>query len=148
MSAVQSALPFWPRKVGQGYDRSCDPVPDNVVPMPVISGALFVIDKAGFMRLGGFDEGYFLHVEDVDLCGRARAAGGTVLFHPKAGAIHHRSTSDVPSHHVQRYKAQSLLRYFWRSGGFFAKFATVLITPAVWAALWLKRLTSPSAPKP
>ena len=33
--------------------------------------------------LGGFDERYFLHVEDIDICRRARTAGGDVYFVPE-----------------------------------------------------------------
>ena len=48
--------------------------------------------------LSGFDEKYFLHVEDVDLCWRVRQAGGEVLFHPKAEVIHLGHTSrDQPA---------------------------------------------------
>src|SRR3546814_14367483 len=40
-----------------------------------VSGALMLLPRALFDRIGGFDEGYRLHVEDLDLCRRARAAG-------------------------------------------------------------------------
>ena len=68
--------------------------------------------RADFERLGGFDEGYFLHVEDVDLCRRAIEAGGVVIYQPLAGALHYTSTSDVPAAAVQAHKARSLARYF------------------------------------
>jgi GT2 family glycosyltransferase len=32
--------------------------------------------------LGGMDEKYFLHVEDVDFCMRVERAGGTILYDP------------------------------------------------------------------
>src|SRR5690606_14458308 len=66
----------------------CEAAPDAVAPVPTISGACFCMRRADFESLGGFDEGYFLHVEDVDLCWRVRRAGGQVLFHPKAEVIH------------------------------------------------------------
>ncbi len=37
-----------------------------------------LLPRALFERLGGFDEGYRLHAEDLDLCRRARAAGAIV----------------------------------------------------------------------
>ncbi|MEL6416797.1 MAG: glycosyltransferase family 2 protein, partial [Pseudomonadota bacterium] len=68
--------------------------------------------KNSMARLNGFDEGYFLHVEDVDLCRRCREAGGTVKYDPHAGALHYGSTSDAPSGEVASHKADSLARYF------------------------------------
>ncbi|MEQ9314843.1 MAG: glycosyltransferase family 2 protein [Henriciella sp.] len=88
------------------------PSPETPVPMDVVSGALMLVSKPGFDQLGGFDERYFLHVEDIDLCRRAWEAGGEVAYCPEAGALHYGSTSDVPSADVARYKADSLVYYF------------------------------------
>ncbi|MCI4645111.1 MAG: glycosyltransferase family 2 protein [Hyphomonadaceae bacterium] len=97
-------------------EREAPPV--GPVPMPVISGAFFAMLKADFLGLGGFDEGYFLHVEDVDLCRSVRVAGGAVLYQPLAGVLHYGATSDAPSQTVARHKADSLAFYFrkWASG--------------------------------
>ncbi len=89
-----------------------DPAPEKPVVMPVISGAFFLTSKISFERLGGFDEGYFLHVEDIDLCRRCREAGGHVMYDPRAGALHYGATSDVPGKVVAGHKADSLQRYF------------------------------------
>jgi hypothetical protein len=88
------------------------PPPAHAIPMPVISGAFFLSSKASLARLNGFDEGYFLHVEDVDLCRRCRELGGSVMYDPNAGALHYGSTSDAPSRDVAAHKADSLARYF------------------------------------
>lgn len=89
-----------------------EPPPSGPVSVGAISGAFFLMRRADFEQLGGFDEGYFLHVEDVDLCRRAIEAGGSVIYQPLAGALHYTSTSDVPSAFVQQQKARSLARYF------------------------------------
>ena len=89
-----------------------EPPPSGPVAVGAISGAFFLMRRADFEQLGGFDEGYFLHVEDVDLCRRAIEAGGSVIYQPAAGALHYTSTSDVPSAFVQAQKARSLARYF------------------------------------
>ncbi len=86
--------------------------PDQVIPVPTISGACFSIRKSDFMEVGGFDEGYFLHVEDVDLCWRLRRAGGLVLFHPKAEVIHLGHTSQTSPLRVEFHKGVGLARYF------------------------------------
>jgi len=57
-----------------------------------VSGCALVAGSAAFRALGGFDEGFFLYFEDVDLCLRARTAGYRVgvlerplVDHPKDG---------------------------------------------------------------
>ena len=86
--------------------------PDGPVTIDAVSGALMLTDTASFKALGGFDERYFLHVEDVDICRRASEAGGTVIYTPLAGALHYGATSSVSSKVVARHKAESLARYF------------------------------------
>jgi len=53
-----------------------------------VSGAAFVIEKSWFEYLGGFDEDFFLYMEDTDLSLRSRLAGrgclyvaGSVIYH-------------------------------------------------------------------
>lgn len=97
---------------GPGINLPLAPQPGEPVPMEVISGAFFLAGKAGFLTLGGFDETYFLHVEDIDLCRRAREAGGEVVYQPLAGALHYGATSDVSAVFVERHKAAGFAHYF------------------------------------
>jgi GT2 family glycosyltransferase len=89
-----------------------DPAPDRGMPVPTISGACFAMRRADFLQLGGMDAGYFLHVEDVDLCWRARKAGGTVLYEPRASVVHLGSTSRASPLRVELWKGIGLARYF------------------------------------
>ncbi len=101
------------RAIGIGrWTLDHEPAPSGPVPVGAISGGFFLMRREDFQALEGFDEDYFLHVEDVDLCRRAIAAGGAVIYQPQAGALHYRSSSDVPSPVVQGHKAASLARYF------------------------------------
>jgi N-acetylglucosaminyl-diphospho-decaprenol L-rhamnosyltransferase len=89
-----------------------DETPDAVAAVPTISGACFCMRRADFDAVGGFDEGFFLHVEDVDLCWRVRKAGGQVLFQPKAEVVHLGHTSQVSPLRVEFHKGVGLARYF------------------------------------
>jgi N-acetylglucosaminyl-diphospho-decaprenol L-rhamnosyltransferase len=89
-----------------------DALPDRAAPTPTISGACFCMRREDFEAVAGFDEGYFLHVEDVDLCWRVRGQGGSVLFHPKAEVIHLGHTSQTSPIRVELYKGLGLARYF------------------------------------
>ncbi|MFZ4122905.1 MAG: glycosyltransferase, partial [Caulobacterales bacterium] len=92
--------------------RERDPVPERPISVGAVSGAMLCLLREDFERLGGFDEGYFLHVEDLDICRRAHEAGGDVWFVPDATARHARSTSDVTTVFVEQHKARGFNRYF------------------------------------
>jgi GT2 family glycosyltransferase len=96
--------------------RHKDPLPDHVAPISVVSGAFMAMRRADFLAVGGFDEGYFLHVEDIDLCARVEKAGGIVLFQPRAVATHAGSASDAPSSFVALHKIRGFRRYFRNHG--------------------------------
>jgi N-acetylglucosaminyl-diphospho-decaprenol L-rhamnosyltransferase len=53
-----------------------------------VSGACFLARRRAFEELGGFDEGYFMFLEDTDLCWRAHRAGWGVGFEPAAVVAH------------------------------------------------------------
>ena len=89
-----------------------DPEPGQLLPVPTISGACFAITHDDYTGLGGLDEGYFLHVEDVDLCWRLRRSGGQVLFAPGARVVHLGSTSHTSPLKVEFFKGLGLVRYF------------------------------------
>jgi N-acetylglucosaminyl-diphospho-decaprenol L-rhamnosyltransferase len=92
--------------------REDETLPAGPVPVPTISGACFYMSREDFQTLGGFDERYFLHVEDVDLCWRARRMGGSVVFQPAATVEHLGSTSLKHPVVVEYHKGRGLIRYF------------------------------------
>ncbi len=85
--------------------------------VPACSGALFAMPKARFDALGGFDEGYFLHVEDLDLCRRVGEAGGRILCLPALRVLHHGSTSRAPAALVEAHKTDGFARYLTKHFG-------------------------------
>ena len=110
--------------------REDEAVPSRPAPVETTSGACLMTDRASFDRLGGFDSGYFLHVEDIDICARAREKGGEVYIVPEARIMHYGSTSAVPRAKIELEKLKGFLRYFWHyKPGFLSKFLTVLAAP-------------------
>lgn len=122
----------YPKLAGFEIHRENEPVPRGPVPMPTISGACFAMRRCDFEALSGFDEGYFLHVEDIDLCWRARRAGGKVLFQPKAQVVHLGHTSLEHPVKVEFHKGVGLTRYFIKRADSLQLFAAaVLLAPAI-----------------
>ncbi|MEM9670325.1 MAG: glycosyltransferase family 2 protein [Pseudomonadota bacterium] len=131
---------------GPGINLPLEPQPKSPVSVEVTSGAFLLIDREGFNRLGGFDERYFLHVEDIDLCKRAHLAGGEVIYQPAAGALHYGATSDAPALFVERHKAAGFARYFRKfAKGPVQRLAAELVIPVIGAGLILRALVQSSS---
>lgn len=123
-------------------------LPDEAQEVPTISGACFCMRREDFDRVGGFDEDYFLHVEDVDLCWRVRRDGGQVLFHPKAEVIHIGGTSQTSPLKVEFHKGVGLARYFRkRAGNARQRFAAWALSPLVIAAAVARPILRRAGPK-
>jgi GT2 family glycosyltransferase len=58
-------------------------------------GGFLMLRRAMLDELGGFDEGFFLYGEDIDLCYRAWRSGWTVWYVPQAVVQHeHQAVTD------------------------------------------------------
>lgn len=75
--------PFTARYKKLGWDHSVECEVDWV------SGAFVALRGEAAREVGFFDEGYFMYVEDVDLCWRLREAGWTVCYIPAGDVVHH-----------------------------------------------------------
>ena len=129
LSRLAQNVPAWRR---YEVHWESEPAPDQVVAVPTISGACFCMRREDFDCVQGFDEKYFLHVEDVDLCWRVRQMGGRVLFHPKAEVIHLGHTSLTSPLRVEFHKGVGLARYFRkRAVGVTQQLIAWLLSPIV-----------------
>jgi len=99
-----------------------------------ISGALMLMPLGLFLQLGGFDEAFRLHVEDLDLCRRTREAGYEVLVANDIQVVHVGGVSSRsrPAW-VEWQKHSSLWRYF---GKFEAAETPGWLKPVLWLGLW------------
>lgn len=97
-----------------------------------VSGACFLARRRAWEEVGGFDEAYFMYVEDVDLCWRARRAGWGVAFEPAARVVHVQGvSSDQAPYRMILEHHRSLLRFYRRT----ATGARAALAPAVAAGL-------------
>ncbi len=113
------------------------PVDDGMAlqPVDVVSGALMLLPRPRFDRLDGFDEGYRLHAEDMDLCRRARQAGAVVAVANDIRVLHLRGVSSrARPVFVEWHKHRGLWRYFRK---FEAAQCGVLTQAGVFGAIWL-----------
>lgn len=96
------------------FNLHTEPCPGKAAPMPVISGACFFLPREDYFAIGGMDEKYFLHAEDIDFCLRFSDEGGGVYFNPEVAVTHFKSSSRVDPISVEARKTASVIRYFNR----------------------------------
>jgi len=77
-----------------------------------LSGSCFLVDLEAFHAVGGYDPGYFMYFEDVDLGERLGRAGYLNVYAPTATVTHEggHATRKQP-HRMQRVHHTSALRY-------------------------------------
>lgn len=61
---------------------------DVVTEVPAVAGTLMMVRRDVFVSLNGFDERFFMYMEDTDLCLRLSRLGYKNYFVPGAGGIH------------------------------------------------------------
>jgi len=98
-------------------------LPDFTVATQVeaAAAAMMMIPRSIFDKLGGFDESYFMYLEDTDLCRRLNDGGHTIYFIPDARGTH-RWGHSTKKYRFRRicWHHRSMLRYFSRHESFAA----------------------------
>lgn len=103
-------------------------------PVEALSGALMLMPRSLFDGIGGWDAGYRLHAEDLDLCRRARQAGATVAVANDLRVVHLRGVSSRSRpFFVEWHKHRGLWRYFRK---FEAPHRSWPVRAGVWLAIW------------
>lgn len=109
-----------------GWDRSTEREVDWV------SGACLLIPREAFDEVGGFDEGFPLYAEELDIASRLRDRGWGVLFTPEVEVLHEVGVSTPRARWVAVMHSNSIYRYYrkHRSAGW-----RRLTLPFAWLAL-------------
>jgi N-acetylglucosaminyl-diphospho-decaprenol L-rhamnosyltransferase len=101
--------------------RMDDLDPSTTTGVDWVSGACFMARRRALEELGGFDESYFMYVEDLELCWRAHQAGWRVAYVPAAVVTHLQgaSTARKPyrmllSHHRSAFHFATQTTESWR----------------------------------
>jgi len=99
-----------------------DPARPSVVDW--VSGACFLARRSVLEEVGGFDQRYFMYLEDTDLCWRVGQAGHLVRYVPDATVSHLRghSTARRPyrmlvAHHRSALRFAATTTRGWRRAG-------------------------------
>lgn len=94
-----------------------------------VIGAFYLIRRPVFQQLGGFDERFFVYLEDLDLSLRASQMGYSSFFLAEANAFHSGGgTSRQVKAHRLFYSLRSRLLYGFKHFSRWKAWALVLIT--------------------
>lgn len=102
----------WPRLFEDFYLHK-QPLPSHPVEVEAISGACMLVRRTALDDVGGWDEGYFLHCEDLDFSMSLRSKGWTILFVPGARVIHDKGgCSRSRPIFVEWHKHRGMMRFY------------------------------------
>jgi GT2 family glycosyltransferase len=94
------------------YGRYIKPKFQRLTEVDWVSGGFMLIKKEVIDKIRFFDEKFFMYVEDVDFCYRAKKAGFKVAFTPAVSIIHfHQASSKNNLKQAHAYERASI-RYF------------------------------------
>lgn len=80
-------------------------------------GAALLLRNSFYKQLKGFDEGFFLYVEDMDICHRCWNLGKKVIYLPSSKMIHAHQRSSQKINRKTFLHLKSML-YFFRKNRF------------------------------
>lgn len=84
-------------------------------PVPFGQGSFLVIRTALFKELHGFDDRYFMYLEDADLCKKV-SARSKLMYIPSATVIHKWKKGSHKNLCLFKYHLQSMWLYFKKWG--------------------------------
>lgn len=88
-----------------GYDRIMD--------VPSLSGCFMLTRLDVLAEIGGFDERFFMYLEDLDLCRRIGEVSRTV-FYPEVEIVHEYTRGSRREVRLLWHHVVSALKYFWK----------------------------------
>ena len=125
----------WP-KLFYDFHLHKQPLPDRPIEVEAISGACMLVKREVMEDVGLWDEGYFLHCEDLDWCMQFRQKGWKILFVPDARIYHALGAcSQSRRVFVEWHKHKGMLRFYRK---FFRHQYPGVLMGLVVAGVWLR----------
>jgi GT2 family glycosyltransferase len=82
-----------------------------------VAGMFMLFRSDDFRRLQGFDQGFFLYYEDVDICARAWKLGLQIIACPSVSVVHDAQRTSRRNFSYMRWHLASMARYFYKHWG-------------------------------
>lgn len=102
----------WPRLFFD-FHLHKQPLPTHPIEVEAISGACMLVRRAAMRDVGHWDEGYFLHCEDLDFSMTLRGRGWRIMFVPNARIVHEQGVcSRSRPIFVEWHKHRGMMRFY------------------------------------
>ncbi|MDE2387464.1 MAG: glycosyltransferase family 2 protein [Betaproteobacteria bacterium] len=126
---------YWPRLFFD-FHLNKQPLPQSPIEVEAISGALMLVRRQAIEDAGFWDEEYFLHCEDLDLCMRFRQKNWKIVFVPDAPVVHFQGTcSRSRPFFVAWHKHKGMLRFYRK---FFRRQYPSILMGLITLTVWLR----------
>lgn len=125
----------WP-KLFFDFHLHKQPLPAQPISVEAISGACMLVKRQAIQDVGLWDEGYFLHCEDLDWCIRFTQKGWKILFVPSARVTHALGVSSRSRPiFVEWHKHKGMMRFYRK---FFRHQYPGILMSLVSVGVWLR----------
>jgi len=102
----------WPRLFFD-FHLHKQPLPSHPIEVEAISGSCMLVRRAAMQSVGLWDEGYFLHCEDLDFSMTLRGKGWKIMFVPDVRIVHHKGgCSHSHPVFVEWHKHRGMMRFY------------------------------------
>ncbi len=136
---------WWPQNRVLSRYYVLDRPDDATSQVDWVVGACMLLRRAVLEQIGGFDEGFFMYSEELDLCRRAVDAGWQVVYLPAAVVTHFEGKSSeqvVAARHIRFHssRVRYVLKYHGRLAAALVRSFLLLTFVYQWleeAAKWL-----------
>jgi GT2 family glycosyltransferase len=80
-----------------------------------LAGMFLLMQREAFAKVGGFDEGFYLYYEDVDLCWRLRRAGYHIVQDRSVSVMHDARRESRRSLQFAKWHLASMARFLFKT---------------------------------
>ena len=103
-------------------------------PVDAINGAFMLMRRATLDKIGLFDEGFWMYMEDLDLCYRCWEAGSVVWYEPSVTVVHikHGSSGDYRTPRLNYAFHYGMYRFYRKH---YAASRNAFVNAAVYAGI-------------
>lgn len=101
-----------------------------------VSGSCLLTKREVFERIGLLDEIFFMYVEDVDFCYRAKNAGFLVYYFPNVAIIHHIGKSTRKRKLLMLVEHHRSMYHFYRKHHHSNLLLRGIVFFSIWLRLW------------
>ena len=119
----------------------------STVEVDAVNGACMMVRREAMDEAGGFDENYFMYVEDIDLCRAVRDKGWKIFYYPDAEIFHWVGKSSGGTFRDQSPLSYKSLFYYYRKhhGKLHEKFIRSMVVTALCFRAIFHALVRPAA---